>query len=95
MKIIWTHEAILSFKQNILYLTENWSLEEIREFKVKTKSVLKNLKDNPKMGYYDDDWQCHRILVLKQITLFYSPENEEIVLISFWNNKRKPIRRLT
>lgn len=94
MEITWTEEATLSFKKNILYLKEKWSLNEINEFKAKTKSLLGNLKDNPMMGYYDHDWGCNRILIVSQITLFYFVDRNKIVLISFWNNKRKPIKKL-
>ncbi|MET4081077.1 plasmid stabilization system protein ParE [Pedobacter sp. UYP30] len=94
MEIKWTDEAKETFKSNIRYLLEEWTHKEVVNFTHEVYKKLDLLAKYPDLGSYDDELKCNRYFVVKQITLFYMVQFDEIVLLSFWNNYKKPLKRL-
>jgi len=48
-KVIWTPEALLSFKNILQYLQENWTEKEITNFIKATNNTVEYISKNPKM----------------------------------------------
>lgn len=96
LKIKWTFEAKSTYKENVLYLKLNWDKKTLENFINRTEKDLSILKDNPYAGVYDSILNCRKFLIVKQIYLLYTFDNEkkEIILITFWNNSRKPLKNL-
>ena len=90
MEIIWTDRAYYSYDNNIDYLLREWTIEVVKDFISKTEEAEKLLVENPYLGRYDDDLKLFKLLVVKQIYLFYEIHENQIVLIDFWNNYKKP-----
>lgn len=90
MRIIWTNKAFDSYQKNIEYLLEEWSIEVTVNFINETEKVEDLLKGNPNLGRFDEDLKLYKLLVIKQIYLFYEMDGINIVLINFWNNYKKP-----
>ena len=95
MEIIWTTEAKKSFKKNVTYLKEKWTIKEVDAYTLKVYGTIELLQNFPNLGVYDQDLQCSKITIIKQVTLLYDVNNGHIEIISFWNNKRKPIKKLS
>jgi plasmid stabilization system protein ParE len=91
MEIIWTDEAKKTFKNNINYLKENWSKNEVQNFVLEAFNSIETIKKMPHIGKYDAFFECNILLVVKQISLFYDVKEEKIILLTFWDNRQKPI----
>lgn len=93
-KIIWTLNAKNSYKSNVNYLKENWSQTEIQRFNNKVFKKIDLLIPNPFLGEFDISLDCHKLLIVSQISLLYRIEKETIYLLYFWDNRRKPLDKL-
>lgn len=91
MEIIWTDEAKKTFKSNTIYLKNNWSKNEVEKFVLEAFATIETIKKMPHIGKYDAFFECNVLVVVKQITLFYKIEDKNIILLTFWNNRQKPI----
>ncbi len=90
MEIIWSDRAYFSYDNNIHYLLNEWSVEVAKGFIEKTEEAEKLLLENPHLGRFDEDLMLYKLLVVKQIYLFYEIHGKHIVIIDFWNNYKKP-----
>lgn len=83
MEIIWTDRAYYSYDNNIDYLLKEWSIEVVKNFISKTEETEKLLVKNPHLGRFDEDLKLYKLLVVKQIYLFYEIQGNHIVIIDF------------
>jgi plasmid stabilization system protein ParE len=93
-KIIWNKEAKSDYFENIDYLLKNWSEKEVQKFIDEVRHIEVVLKkgnvDFQEIGYR----RVKRVVLRKQITLFYKINNmAEVEFLRFWNN-HKDIKRL-
>ena len=92
-KIIYTPLAKKSFKQNIQHLEENWTINEIKKFIQKTSDVIDILKENPLVfPLWEYNKTIRKVVLLKQITLFYEFDENNVYIHLFWNNYQDPDR---
>jgi plasmid stabilization system protein ParE len=93
MKISWSPQAKKEYEKILMYLNEFWSLKEIENFIIKTETVLNGIQENPYMFVKSTKKKnvC-KALINKQNSVFYyiKPLKKEIVLLSFWDNRKKP-----
>lgn len=68
--------------------------KEVVKFTNEVYKKLEHLAKYPDLGSYDDELKCNRYYVVKQITLLYMVRIDVIVLLSFWNNYKKPLKKL-
>lgn len=88
-KINWSDEAIKTFNDNIKYLEENWSENDITHFINKTVDTLYLIKESPLIFKQSiKSKSIRKAIVVKQVSLFYKINNPKntIELITFWNN---------
>lgn len=86
MKIEWTLASKNDYWQNIEYLENHWSEKEVLNFINEIDYSLNLLvKGNVLFGKSDYP-KVYKMVVIKQITIYYSIENETIYLLRFWNN---------
>ncbi|CAM3305009.1 type II toxin-antitoxin system RelE/ParE family toxin [Aequorivita lipolytica] len=90
MEIVWTDRAYFSYDSNIAYLYGGWSLEVALNFINKTEEAEKLLLENPNLGRFDDELKLYKLLIVKQIYLFYEIHNNNLVFMNFWNNYKNP-----
>jgi hypothetical protein len=90
-KIIYSPLAKESFRQNISYLEEDWTIKEIQYFIQKTSDVIDILKIQPVLfPVWEFDKTIRKVVIIKQITLFYEFDKENVYLHLFWNNYQDP-----
>jgi hypothetical protein len=77
------------------YLEHHWNPEVANHFENETVRVVNIVQRNPYIGRYDEYFRCNLILVVKQISLLYDIKNNQVILLTFWNNYQKPIKRLS
>ena len=86
MKISWTLLSKNDYWKNIEYLEHYWSEKEVLTFIEKVDFFL-NLLSNGNVIFAQSDYKnVFKMVIIKQITLYYSIENETIYLLRFWNN---------
>lgn len=90
MNVKWSQTAQINYRQNLHYLLEEYGYKVMKEFiEIMIKTVEKII-EFPELGAYDKDIGCRKILVVKQIYLFYEINNGELNLLDVWNNYKKP-----
>ena len=95
-RIIYSPLAEKSFMQNISYLQKEWTTKEINQFIKKTSDVVDILKSDP---YIFQKWEHNRnlrkVILIKQITLFYEIKSNNVYILLFWNNYQHPNKIVT
>ena len=90
INIIWTDLAINDVSENIYYLEKEWTEKEIERFLNKTDEVLEKLaKGNIKFKATEYK-EVYQVPIVKQITLFYEKNGDNIFLLRFWNTYQDP-----
>ena len=89
--IYWSEIAQEDYWKNIDFLERNWTEKEAILFINKVEQILKILKQN-QISFKPTNYQnTYQIVVVKQITLYYHlNQNNDIVLLRFFNNFQKP-----
>lgn len=93
-KIIWTPEAIQSFQKTIEYLLENWSEREVENFVSKTDNIIEIISHQPYLYRQSIKIGFREAVVTKQNILVYIIKEDRIDLISFWDARQNPRRKL-
>ena len=86
MKIDWTLASKNDYWQNIEYLENHWSEKEVLNF-INEIDYSINLLTKGNVIFTKSDYpNVYKMVIIKQITIYYSIENETIYLLRFWNN---------
>lgn len=86
MKIEWTLASKNDYWQNIEYLENHWSEKEVLNF-INEIDYSLNLLAKGNVTFTKSDYiNVYKMVIIKQITIYYSIENETIYLLRFWNN---------
>jgi hypothetical protein len=86
MKIEWAFAAKIDYWKNIEYLENHWSEKEVLNFINEIEYSLNLLAKENVLFIKSDYSNVYKMVVIKQITIYYSIENETIYLLRFWNN---------
>ena len=86
MKIEWTLASKNEYWQNIEYLENHWSEKEVLNFINEIEYSLNLLAKENVLFIKSDYSNVYKMVIIKQITIYYSIENETIYLLRFWNN---------
>ena len=88
MKIVWTQKAINSFSNILEFLELTWGEKQIQNFYLLTDEMLLQIKQNPFLFKASDKKPNVRIgFIHKNISLFYTVNNNEIILLFFFDNR--------
>ncbi|ABQ05878.1 type II toxin-antitoxin system RelE/ParE family toxin [Flavobacterium johnsoniae] len=94
MEVIWTEKAEKTYTKNYEYLVENWSLAIAEKFDEEVLKTIDIISKNPHLGSYNRDFDFSSILVVKQITLFYTIVDGKVFLLLFHDNRQKQVKDL-
>lgn len=84
--VTWSVPAENDYSENIKYLEDEWSLNEVYNFMDKVDALIDLLAKN-NINFKSTDYKnIFEVPVIKQITLYYHFENNKIELLRFWNN---------
>jgi plasmid stabilization system protein ParE len=92
-KVIWTPEALSSFKNILQYLQENWTEKEITNFIKATNNTVEYISKNPKMFRATNKKNVHEALVTSKNLLIYKIYPSKIDIITFWDTRRNPRKK--
>jgi plasmid stabilization system protein ParE len=89
-KIIWTKRADGSFSKILDYLIQEWGQKVTEAFIQRTYNFLDILTELPEMGAIQNAGRNIRGFTLtKHITVFYRIENQNILLLNFFDNRQR------
>ena len=90
-KLIWSDEALNNLKGIINYLEINWTNREIKKFAQLLEKQLLRIKENPFLFAESDKSNGLRRSVLsKQTTIYYRINDNDIRIISLFDNRQNP-----
>ena len=88
--VFWSETAKLDYWKNIDYLLENWTTSEAKQFITQVDEVL-HLLGKGCFEFESTNYKnVFRVVISKQITLFYRINQNQIELLRFWNNYQNP-----
>jgi plasmid stabilization system protein ParE len=91
LKIRWTDEAINNLESIIVYLESNWTSKELTKFFVKLEKQIQLLSFYPEA--YPPSPKCnnvHRCVFSKHLTIYYTVENDHLILLSIFDTRQDP-----
>ncbi len=90
MKIIWSEDAVADYHQNIEYLIDHWSASVATEFIEDVEGVVELIQLHPELFPLTSYRQVRKVVIRKQVTLFFEVLDSTLYLIRFWNNYQNP-----
>jgi len=92
--IVWNRRASDNFNSVIKYLQKEWGDKVTRNFVIRTYEIIELLAANPEMGSIEHaEKQIRGIVITKHNTLFYRVEEEKLILLNFFDNRRHPQKK--
>jgi plasmid stabilization system protein ParE len=91
LNIIWSDKAVEDVLENIVYLEKYWTKKEVDSFSDKIDTVLDKLSKGNLTFKPSGYKNIYEVPIIKQITLYYQIQENDIILVHFWNNYRDPI----
>src|SRR5690606_6626486 len=91
MEVFWHHKAYTSLDKNIDYLKKEWTQNEVAQFLDKVEVAIELVLKNNELGViFEDIPTLRKILITKEIYMFYEVDNERLYIVLFWNNYQNP-----
>lgn len=90
LKVNWSAEAEETFKNIILYFQQNWTDREVTGFIKRVDSLIYNISQEPYLFQSSSSKNIRKAVIGKQNSLFYLIRNNEIYLLSFFDNRQHP-----
>lgn len=88
VRIDWTTEAERTYDNIVLYLNQQWSEREVRNFVSRVNEVLKLIAENPSLYKKSKQKDIHEAVINKHNTLYYKVKEDSIDLLNFWDNRQ-------
>ena len=93
LKIRWTEEATKNLENIIIYLETSWTSKELAKFFEKFEKQLLLLSIFPEAYPFSlKKKKIHKCVLTKNLTIFYSVEEEFLVLLSIFDTRQLPAK---
>jgi len=86
LNIIWSEDAVDDVLENIYYLEKRWTKKEVDIFSEEIDAVLEKLSKGNLTFKQSDYKNTYEVPIVKQITLYYQVQGNDVFLVRFWNN---------
>lgn len=90
MEIVLSKTAKRINHENLNYILKKYGQNVLEQYILKTEKVFSVLSEFPKAGIFESKYDFYKILIIKQIYLLYRIRGNKIIIMTFWNNKKKP-----
>lgn len=90
-RIDWADEALENLDYINDYLTNKWTDREVRNFYLNLEKTLIVISNNP-LAFPESDLKINvrRSVLSKQTTIYYEIQEDCIVILSLFDNRRDP-----
>lgn len=89
-QVLWTTEAEDSFDEIFEYLSRKWSQSVAQDFALRVNELIGIISKKPRIFKRSKSKLVYQALVTKQVSLFYVVKDEQLILLSFWDNRQDP-----
>mgnify|MGYP001489681139 CR=1 FL=1 len=90
-KVVWLKRSIKKLEKIVYYLENNWSKRVALEFLDKINYKVFVISKNPQIGMRSEKKdKVRKILITKQIYLFYTVSNDKIKILTLFDNRQNP-----
>ncbi len=91
LKIKWTRNAEIELAQILDYLEKQWTNMELRKFATLLEKNLSIITLFPRIfPASTQNNSVRRCIVSKQTSLYYKVEQDKIIVLSLFDNRRNP-----
>jgi len=91
LKILWTKRADKKFDQIIDYLLVEWNPKVTSSFVKNVYDLVELLAEYPEIGTLENDVKGIRgITIIKQINIFYRVKGNQLIILTFFDNRKDP-----
>ena len=85
MNIVWSPQAKKDYWHNIDYLEAEWTFQDVVNFIEKVDHTIA-LLDKNNIEFTSTNYKnVNKVVITKQITLYYKINSNPIELLRFWN----------
>lgn len=85
MNIVWSPQAKKDYWHNIDYLEAEWTFQDVVNFIEKVDHTIA-LLDKNNIEFTSTNYKnVNKVVITKQITLYYKINSNKIELLRFWN----------
>ncbi|MCZ8198043.1 MAG: type II toxin-antitoxin system RelE/ParE family toxin [Flavobacterium sp.] len=85
MNVIWSPQAKKDYWQNIDYLEAEWTFQDVVNFIDKVDYTI-TLLDKNNIEFISTNYkEVNKVVITKQITLYYKINSNTLELLRFWN----------
>ena len=79
-----------TLQNEVDYVVEKFGLKYANEFILKTERVIEILQNDPYIFQkYKND--VFKVVIVKQVTMYYAVDLKTVSILLFWNTNRNPI----
>jgi plasmid stabilization system protein ParE len=94
LKINWSTRADIKLDQLIIYLQSEWGESVVQAFMRKLYDFLEILSEFPEIGSMQyPEKQIRGFALTKQVSIFYRVDEDQIVLLDFFDNRSDPKKK--
>jgi plasmid stabilization system protein ParE len=94
LKINWSTRADIKLDQLIIYLQSEWGESVVQAFMRKLYDFLEILSEFPEIGSMQyPEKQIRGFALTKQVSIFYRMDEDQIVLLDFFDNRSDPKKK--
>ena len=91
LRIRWTEEATKNLEDIVVYIEANWSSKELKKLFRKFEKQLIIISNFPEAFPHSlKKKKIHRCVFTNHLTIYYTIENEFIVLLSIFDTRQQP-----
>ncbi len=90
-KILWTDHALSELENTIVYLEENWTERELKNFSQELDHTIELISKNPELFQISKKKKnVRRAVVARFNNLYYRLNEDSIEILSFFSNRQDP-----
>jgi plasmid stabilization system protein ParE len=89
-KVIWSERSKNDYANILGYLTKKWTSKEIVRFTDTIESNITLLISYPEMATISKKKAIRKLVISKQISLYYKIIRDDIYIISLFDNRQNP-----
>ncbi len=90
-KIFWTPIGLESLKESQSFILKHWNQKVLEHFLNLIDKRINQLIANPKLAPMLDSTKYRKLVIHKNISIFYTENSEIIKILLVWDNRQDPI----
>jgi len=92
LEVVWTRQAAKGYARIIVFLEENWTQREVRQFEKLVADFLSRLGDHPELLKHSAKKDVRRGPIDRHTMLTYRVTPQQIQLLNIRGTRQKPLK---